>query len=66
MTLEELIAYTNPNTVIELFDAKENESIGVYDGVDEVPDEYNYCEIADIFVDRNKLCVKISLEDFDI
>ena len=37
MTLEELIAYTNPNTVIELFDAKENESIGVYDGVDEVP-----------------------------
>lgn len=63
MTLEELITYTNPNTVIELFDAKENESIGVYDGVDVVPDEYNYCEIADIFVDNNKLCVEISLED---
>jgi hypothetical protein len=61
-----LIAYTNPNTVIELFDAKENESIAEYDGVDEVPDEYSYCEIADIFVDGNKLCVEISLEDFDI
>lgn len=66
MTLEELIAYTNPNTVIELFDAKDNESISEYDGIDEVPDEYMYKEIADIFVDNNKLCVEISLEDFNI
>lgn len=60
------IEYVNPSTVIELFDAKENESIGEYDGVNEVPDEYNNCEIADIFVDGNKLCVEISLEDFNI
>lgn len=66
MILSELIEYVNPCTVIELFDAKENESIGEYDGVNEVPDEYNYCEISDIFVDGNKLCVEISLEDFNI
>lgn len=63
MILSELIEYVNPCTVIELFDAKENESIGEYDGVNMIPDEYMDKEIADIYVDNNKLCVEIYLED---
>lgn len=63
MTLSNLLELVNPSTVIELFDAKENDSIEEYDGVDMVPDEYMECEISDIFIDGNKLCVEIELED---
>lgn len=48
MNLEELLYNVNDSAAIELF-SEDGESIEVYDGKDEIPEEYMYCEVTDIF-----------------
>ena len=61
MTLEELLWLTNDNTIIELYDSNQ-EKLGEYDGKNSIDENYNDYPITDIFVEGNKLCVKIETE----
>ena len=49
MTLYELLEPINDNTCVEVFSAETCESIAMYDGKESIPEDYNYCEVTDIF-----------------
>lgn len=59
MSLEELIWNVNDNTVVNIYSAETNDIIASYDGKDSIPEEYNECEVTDVFVDGNHLCIEI-------
>ena len=62
-TLEELLWLVNDSTVVEICSAETFDVIATYDGKDSIPEKYNDCEIADVFVSDNKLCIEIKMED---
>lgn len=59
MTLEELLWNVNENTIVCIYDAESNDLLATYDGKDSIPEKYDFCEVTDIFVDGNKLCIEI-------
>lgn len=59
MTLDELAVYINDNTIVEIYSASTYEVIGEYDGKESVPDNFLFCNVTDIFVEGNKLCIEI-------
>ena len=62
-TLEEILWLVNDNTIVEIYSAETNDVIATYDGKESIPEEYNFCEVTDISVDDNKLCIEIEMED---
>ena len=60
MILEELLWNVNDNTVVNIYSAETNDIIASYDGKDNIAEHYNECNVTDIFVDGNSLCVEIS------
>lgn len=60
MTLYDLFVVLNDNTTIQLYDCETYNLIDSYDGKEDVPSEYEDCEITDIFVDNDAaICVEI-------
>lgn len=53
MTLYDLFVVLNDNTTIQLYDCETYNLIDTYDGKEDVPPEYEDCEITDIFVDTD-------------
>lgn len=53
MTLYDLFVVLNDNTTIQLYDCETYNLIDSYDGKEDVPPEYEDCEITDIFVDTD-------------
>ena len=49
MTLYDISELINDNTCVEIFSAETCERIATYDGKESIPEEYNDCEITDIF-----------------
>ena len=60
MILEELLLSVNDSTVVDIYSAESGEVISTYDGKDSIPERYNECDVMDIFVDGNSLCIEIS------
>ena len=65
MTLDDLLWRVNDNTVVKLFGISNLMEIATYDGKDSIPEEYNNCDVTDIFVDGNALCVEIDDTETD-
>lgn len=61
MNLEELLWKVNDSTVVDIYSSDTNEIIASYDGKDSIPEELNDCEVEDIFVEGNRLCIEISI-----
>lgn len=61
MSLEELLWNVNESTIVCIYDAESNDLLATYDGKDSIPEKYNICEVQDIFVDDNQLCIEISI-----
>ena len=57
MTLEDLMYVTNDNAIVEIY--ADTELIARYDGKDSIPEEYNDCEVYDVYANGNVLCVEI-------
>lgn len=49
MTLYDILELVNDNTCVEIFSAETCERIATYDGKESIPEEYNDCEVTDIF-----------------
>lgn len=58
MDLEQLLWVVNDSTVVEIYNTNQ-ELIATYDGKDSVPEELNYFDVVDVFVEANKLCIEI-------
>ena len=63
LTLNEIIETINDSCVIDIYSATTNDLIATYDGKDNIPDRFMYCEVTDLFVDNNKLCIEIEEDD---
>lgn len=67
MYLEELLEIINENSIIKLWDAKQS-IIGIYDGKESINEDFNYCEITDIFSDKYQgkeaIGIEIDTSDF--
>ena len=70
MTLYERLEDVNDNTVIQVF--VECECIATYDGKESIPEEYNDCEVVDVFTGVTMLphkkqvptlCYEIEIEE---
>lgn len=61
MTLEELLWKVNESTIVCIYDSESNDLLAIYDGKNSIPEKYNICEVQDIFVDGNRLCIEISI-----
>ena len=59
MILDELLWVINDSTVVDVYSAGTNEVIASYDGKESIPEELNECEVTDVFVDGNHLCIEI-------
>ena len=49
MTLYDLLETVNDNTVVQVFSSETCECIATYDGKESIPEEYDNCEVTDIF-----------------
>lgn len=49
MTLYDLIQLVNENCIVDVYSASTNERIAIYDGRDSIDEEFNDCEVTDIF-----------------
>ena len=61
MILEELLWKINESTIVCIYNSESNDLLAIYDGKDSIPEKYNICEVTDIFVDGNRLCIEISI-----
>ena len=51
MYLDELLELINDNSVVRIYDSKQEE-LGIYDGKESIPSEYSFCTVWDIFSDK--------------
>lgn len=59
--LWDLLYLVNDNTVVDVYNNNQ-ELIATYDGKDSIPEELNWSNVNDVFVEDNKLCIEIDYE----
>ena len=64
MTLYEIAEIINDNTVVVIYSATTNDVIATYDGKESIPEHFMDCNVTDLFVDNNKLCIEIDDSEF--
>lgn len=64
MILMELLEITNENTEVVLYNEHADE-ISSYDGKNSIEEEYNYCEVTDMYVWEGKLCIYIDTSEME-
>ena len=63
MYLEDLMEFVNEGSMIRLYDAETHDPIQEYDGTYEIPEDYYYWRVTDIFPDGERLGIEIEKED---
>ena len=62
MTLYDLLNVINWGVALRLFDNNQ-EDLGLFYAHEDVPDEYEDCEVNDVFTENNELCIEIERGD---
>lgn len=64
MTLYDLIQCINDGMSIHLYDSGTGDSIGIYEGKEDIPEEYEDCDVVDIFGESaSTICIEIETEE---
>lgn len=64
LTLYEIADTINDSCVVDVYSATTNDLIATYDGKENIPEHFMDCDVTDLFVDNNKLCVEIDDSEF--
>lgn len=64
LTLYEIADTINDNCIVDVYSATTNDLIATYDGKENIPEHFMDCDVTDLFVDNNKLCVEIDDSEF--
>ena len=66
MTLYDILPYINDGMSIHLYDAESADSLGVYEGKEEIPEAYEDRDIVDIFGESaSTICIEIETLEED-
>lgn len=59
MKLIDLLSLINDCTNVAIFDANEDNQLGIYDGRDSVSEVYNNCNVVSIWKNEYEICIDI-------